>query len=386
MKKIGMGLVGPGFVAAHHLDAVRRLGDVEIIAIAGSSQESAEKKALAYKVDRAYGDYKALIADPDIQVVHNTTPNHLHLPVIMAALQAGKHVISDKPLALNAAEGRKLRDAALTAKVAHIVTFNYRGNPLVQQARGMIARGETGPLSFIHGFYLQDWMTDPNVYSWRSDPAKGGVTSALGDIGSHWCDIAEHISGLKITAVLADLTTVIPVRYSSGTSAEAFSSTNEGERRPVPVQAEDLASVLLRFENGAKGCFSVGQVLPGHKNDLQIELNGRARSLKWRQEDQNELWIGRHNQPNCIMAKDPSLVSPDALPYVHLPGGHQEAWADAFRNLIADAYQWIREGGRPEAKPAPLPTFEDGYRSTCLIEAMLKSHAAGGVWTKVEQH
>ncbi|HZU10917.1 MAG TPA: Gfo/Idh/MocA family oxidoreductase [Pseudacidobacterium sp.] len=386
MKKIGMGLVGPGFVAAHHLDAVRRLGDVEVIAIAGSSQESAEKKARAYKVDRAYGDYKALIADPDIQVVHNTTPNHLHLPVIMAALQAGKHVISDKPLALNAAEGRKLRDAALTAKVAHIVTFNYRGNPLVQQARGMIARGETGPLSFIHGFYLQDWMTDPNVYSWRSDPAKGGVTSALGDIGSHWCDIAEHISGLKITAVLADLTTVIPVRYSSGASAEAFSSTNEGERRPVQVQAEDLASVLLRFENGAKGCFTVGQVLPGHKNDLQIELNGRARSLKWRQEDQNELWIGRHNQPNCIMAKDPSLVSPDALPYVHLPGGHQEAWADAFRNLIADAYQWIREGGRPEAKPAPLPTFEDGYRSTCLIEAMLKSHAAGGVWTKVEQH
>jgi predicted dehydrogenase len=386
MKRIGMGLVGPGFVAAHHLDAVRRLGDVDIIAIAGSSQKSAERKASTYKVDRAYGDYKELIADPDIQVVHNTTPNHLHLPVTMAALAAGKHVISDKPLALNAEEGRKLRDAALAAKVAHVVTFNYRGNPLVQQARGMIARGETGALSFIHGFYLQDWMTDPNVYSWRSDPAKGGVTSALGDIGSHWCDLAEHISGLKIIAVLADLTTVIPVRYSSGSSAEAFSSNDKGERHPVHVQAEDLASVLLRFENGAKGCFSVGQVLPGHKNDLQIELNGRTCSLKWRQEDQNELWIGRHNQPNCIMAKDPSLVSPDALPYVHLPGGHQEAWADAFRNLVADAYQWIREGGRPDAKPAPLPTFEDGYRSTCLVEAMLKSHAAGGVWTKVEQH
>lgn len=386
MKRIGMGLVGPGFVAAHHLDAVRRLGDVDIIAIAGSSQKSAERKASTYKVDRAYGDYKELIADPDIQVVHNTTPNHLHLPVTMAALAAGKHVISDKPLALNAEEGRKLRDAALAAKVVHVVTFNYRGNPLVQQARGMIARGETGALSFIHGFYLQDWMTDPNVYSWRSDPAKGGVTSALGDIGSHWCDLAEHISGLKIIAVLADLTTVIPVRYSSGSSAEAFSSNDKGERHPVHVQAEDLASVLLRFENGAKGCFSVGQVLPGHKNDLQIELNGRTCSLKWRQEDQNELWIGRHNQPNCIMAKDPSLVSPDALPYVHLPGGHQEAWADAFRNLVADAYQWIREGGRPDAKPAPLPTFEDGYRSTCLVEAMLKSHAAGGVWTKVEQH
>lgn len=380
-----MGLIGPGFVAAHHLDAVRRLGDVDIVAIAGSSLQSAEKKAQAYKVDRAYGDYKALIADPDVQVIHNTTPNHLHLPVIMAALEAGKHVISDKPLALNADEGRRLRDAAVAAKVAHVVTFNYRGNPLVQQARGMVARDETGPLSFVRGYYLQDWMTDPNVYSWRSDPTKGGLSSAVGDIGSHWCDLAEHVSGLKIVSVLADLTTVVPVRYSSGASAEAFSAKGGGERKSVEVQAEDLASVLLRFENGAKGCFSVGQVLPGHKNDLELEINGRSVSLKWRQEEQNELWMGRHDQPNATMAKDPSLVSRDVLPYVHLPGGHQEAWADAFYNLIRDAYQWIREGGRPETKPALLPTFEDGYRSTCIVEAILKSHEADGRWQDVQR-
>ena len=385
MKKIGMGLVGPGFVAGHHIDAVRRLGDVDVVAIAGSSHQSAEKKACEYKVDRAYGDYKALIADPDIQVIHNTTPNHLHLPVTLAALQAGKHVISDKPLALNAEEGRKLRDAAVAARVAHVVTFNYRGNPLVQQARGMVARGKTGPLSFVRGYYLQDWMSDPNVYSWRSDPAKGGVTSALGDIGSHWCDLAEHVAGAKIVSVLADLATVIPVRYSSGASAEAFAATSGSDRRPMQVNAEDLASVLLRFDNGARGCFSVGQVLPGHKNDLELEVNGRTLSLKWRQEQQNELWIGRHDQANLNLAKDPSLVCRDVLPYVHLPGGHQESWADAFRNLLRDAYQWIREDGRPEAKPAPLPTFEDGYRSTCLVETMLRSHAAGGRWEQVQQ-
>jgi len=383
MKKIGMGLIGPGFVAAHHIDAVRRLGDVDIVAIAGSSQESANKKAKEHKIERAYGDFHALIADPDVQVIHNTTPNYLHLPVTMAALQAGKHVISDKPLAMNPEEGRKLRDAAVAAKVGNVVTFNYRGNPLVQQARGMIARGETEGLSFVHGHYLQDWMTDPNVYSWRSDPAKGGVSSALGDIGSHWCDLAEHVSGLKIDSVLADLTTVIPTRYSSGASAEAFSKESVGKRVQVQVQSEDLASVLLRFENGAKGCFSVGQVLPGHKNDLQLELNGRACSLKWKQEEQNELWIGRHNQPNGMMAKDPGLVSPDVLRYIHLPGGHQESWADAFFNLIRDAYGWIREGAPLTAKPVMLPTFDDGYRSTCLVEAMLKSHAAGGVWQKV---
>jgi predicted dehydrogenase len=384
MTKIGMGLVGPGFVATHHIDAVRRLGDVDVIAIAGSSQASADRKAKEYKVDRAYSDYRALIADPDIHVIHNTTPNYLHLPVTLTALAAGKHVISDKPLALNSTEARQLRDAAVAAKVAHVVTFNYRGNPLVQQARGMVARGECGDLSFVHGHYLQDWMTDPNVYSWRSDPAKGGSTSALGDIGSHWCDLAEHISGLRIHSVLADITTVIPVRYSSGASGEAFSTTSTGERIPVQVHSEDLASVLLRFENGARGAFSVGQVLPGHKNDVLLEVNGKALSLKWQQEQQNELWIGHHNQPNAIMAKDPSLVSPEVRPYVHLPGGHQESWADAFRNLMQDAYQWVRAGGVSEAKPAMLPTFHDGYRSALLVDAMLRSHATGSTWQQVE--
>jgi predicted dehydrogenase len=383
MKKIGMGLVGPGFVAAHHIDAVRRLGDVEVIAIAGSSQSSAAKKARELKVDRSYGDFNELIADPDVQVIHNTTPNHLHLPVTLAALRAGKHVISDKPLALNSEEARQLRDAAAASGLVNVVTFNYRGNPLVQQARGMIAAGETEGVTFVHGHYLQDWMTDPSVYSWRSDQARGGVSSALGDIGSHWCDLAEHVSGLKIDSVLADLTTVIPVRYSAGSSGEAFSSGGAGERRPVAVRSEDLASILLRFENGAKGTFSVGQVLPGHKNDLQLEVNGRACSLKWKQEEQNDLWIGYHNRPNGVMAKDPSLVSRDVRPYVHLPGGHQESWADAFLNVIRDAYRWIGEGGAAEAKSAMLPTFEDGYRSSCVVDAMLKSHAAGGVWQKV---
>jgi predicted dehydrogenase len=384
MKKIGMGLIGPGFVAAHHIDAVRRLGNVDVIAIAGSSQASADKKAHEYKVDRAYGDYHALIADPDIQVIHNTTPNYLHLPVTMAALAAGKHVIADKPLATNPTDGRTMRDAALAAKVAHVVTFNYRGNPLVQQARAMIAKGESGRVSFVHGHYLQDWMADPNVYSWRSDPAKGGSTSALGDIGSHWCDTAEHISGLKIVEVLADLTTVISTRYSTGTSGEAFSTTCSGERKAVQVTSEDLASVLLRFDNGAKGSFSVGQVLPGHKNDLVVEVNGLACSLKWKQEQQNELWIGHNNKANCILAKDPSLVSAEALRYTHLPGGHQESWADAFCNLMRDAYEWVAAGGAPEAKPSMLPTFEDGYRSTRLVDAMLRSHAAGSAWTAVE--
>ncbi len=380
MKKIGMGLIGPGFIAPHHIDAVRRLGFVEVVGIAGSSAASAAKKARTLYVERSYGSYRDLIADPDISVVHNTTPNHMHFPISMAVIEAGKHIVSDKPLAISSPEGRRLRDAAEAAGVVNAVTFNYRGNPLAQQARSMVAKGDLGDVVFVHGHYLQDWMTDPNVYSWRSDPAKGGPSSALADIGSHWCDLAEHLTGKRIVEVLADLTTVVKVRYSAGASAEAFSSSENAERQPIGVTGEDLASVLLRFEDGAKGCLSVGQVLPGHKNDLQIELNGRKMSLRWLQERQNELWIGRNDKPNCAMAKDPSLMLPEATGYARLPGGHQEGWPDAFRNVIADIYEWIRTGTRPAA----VCTFAEAQRTAAIIAAMLKSCDRGCAGQQVD--
>ena len=380
VKRIGMGLVGPGFIAPHHIDAVRRLGFVDVVAIAGSSKAAAAQKAALLNVERSYGSYQELIADPDIAVVHNTTPNYLHFPISMAVIEAGKHIISDKPLALTAEEGARLRDAAAAAGVVNAVTFNYRGNPLVQQARLMIAQNEIGELVFVHGQYLQDWMTDSSVYSWRSDPAKGGPSSALADIGSHWCDLAEHLAGARITAVLADLTTVVKTRYSSGGSAEAFSSHSTAERIPVKISGEDLASVLVRFDNGAKGCFSVGQVLPGHKNGLEIELNGRNASLGWKQERQNELWIGRHDGPNAVMLKDPSLMLPGAREYAHLPAGHQEGWSDAFRNVIGDVYEWIQTG----KKPATVCTFADAQRTCVIIEAILESFAAGCVWKLID--
>jgi predicted dehydrogenase len=379
-KRIGMGLVGPGFIAPHHIDAVRRLGYVDVIAIAGSSQSSAERKAEQLDIDRAYGNYLDLINDPDIEVVHNTTPSYMHFPISMAAIKAGKHIISDKPLAVTPDECAQLCAAAAAAGVVNAVTFNYRGNPLVQQARLMVAEQNIGPLNFVHGYYLQDWMTDANVYSWRSDPKKNGVSSALADIGSHWCDLAEHISGSTITEVLADLTTVVKTRYSAGGSAEAFSANVSAERHPVAVTSEDLASVLLRFANGAKGCFSVGQVAPGHKNDLQIEFNGRAGSLRWLQERQNELWVGHHDQPNATMVKDPASLLPAARAYAHLPAGHQEAWSDAFCNVIGDIYTWILTG----EKGATISTFADGYRISRVIQAMLKSNEAGGTWQPVE--
>jgi predicted dehydrogenase len=381
-----MGIVGAGFVGPHHVDAVRRLGYVDIVAVAGSTQASADKKAEALGARRAYASYDALLADADVQVVHNATPNYLHFPVNAAAIARGKHVVSDKPLAMTAAEAKQLLDAATKAGIVHAVTFNYRGNPLVQEARLAIARGDIGKPHFLHGSYLQDWLIKDTDYSWRLEPDKGGASSALGDIGSHWCDLAQHVSGLRITEVLGDITTTIPKRKKPRGSREAFQTGGANDAFDVvDIQVEDLASVLVRFDNGARGSFSVGQVCAGHKNDLVLEICGPLGSLRWKQEHQNELWFGRRDKANEVLQKDPSLLSDGARPYAHLPGGHQEAWADAFCNLMRDIYGFIAEGRKPgDAHPPAFATFEDGYRANCIVEAILKSAKGGSVWTKVK--
>jgi predicted dehydrogenase len=376
ITRIGMGLVGPGFVGAHHF--------VDVVALAASSDASARRKADALGVPKAYGSFEALVADPDVHVVHNTTPNYLHVPVILAALAHRKHVISDKPLAMTGADARRLLDAAQKAGVVHAVTFNYRGNPLVQQAREMIAAGELGPLHFIHGAYLQDWLLEATDFSWRLEPEKGGQSSAVADIGSHWCDLVQHVAGRRIVEVLADLTTVVDTRLKPSTSTEAFARGDDAARETVAVRSEDLASILLRFEGGAKGSVSVGQVCAGHKNGLWFEMNGRRASLRWLQERQNELWIGRRDAANATLAKDPALLAPGARAYAHLPGGHQEGWADAFCNVMRDIYGFIaagRDSGDP--RPPAFATFEDGYHSACVVDAILQSHRQGAVWTRV---
>jgi predicted dehydrogenase len=385
MARIGMGLVGPGFVGVHHIDAVRRLGFVDVVAIAASSEASARRKANELGISRAYDSYEALAADPGVHVVHNTTPNYLHVPVIQAALKHRKHVVSDKPLAVSSEDARNLWQSARDAGVIHAVTFNYRGNPLVQQARTMIAANDIGPVHFVHGGYLQDWLLEPTDFSWRLEPEKGGKSSAVGDIGSHWCDLVQHVVGHRIEAVLAELTTVVPSRLKPTVTPNAFASGNTDDgREPFTVQSEDLATILVRFDGGAKGCVSVGQVCAGHKNDLWFEVNAQRASIRWLQERQNELWIGRRDAANQVLPKDPSLLAPAVRQYAGLPGGHQEAWGDAFRNVLRDVYHVILEGNPSTGcLPPTFATFEDGYHAACVVDAILASHAAGGAWTRV---
>jgi predicted dehydrogenase len=377
-----MGLVGAGFVGPHHVDAVRRLGFVDIVAVAGSSEESGRQKAELVGARKGYGSYQALLDDPDIQVVHVATPNHLHYDISSAAIAKGKHVVSDKPLAATAAESKRLVEQLRRSGLVGAVTFNYRGNPLVQQARHAVVNGDIGSPTFLHGYYLQDWLLHDTDYSWRLDPEKGGASSALGDIGSHWCDLAQHVSGLHITHVLGDISTVIPRRRKPTGSREAFQAGGDAAGDSIDIRVEDLASVLIKFDNGAKGCFSVGQVCPGHKNDLLLEVCGSKAALKWRQEQQNELWIGHRDRANEVLQKDPSLLAPDARRYAHLPGGHQEAWADAFCNVMRDVYAYIASDRRTPLSPA-VATFEDGYRVNCIVESILDSARGGGQWTAV---
>ena len=382
--RIGVGIVGTGFIGPHHIDAVRRVGFVDVVALAEVNEEVARRKADALGIPKAYGSYEQLIADPAVQVVHTTTPNFLHYPVTAAAIAKGKHVVSDKPLALTAADARTLRDAANRAGVFHAVTFSYRGNPLVQQMRHMVAAGEIGAPRFVHGQYLQDWLLKDTDYSWRLEPDKGGVSSALGDIGSHWCDLAQHVSGLTITHVLGDLTTVIPVRKKPVTARDAFAGDSGAAVEPVTMKVEDLASVLLRFDSGAKGAFTVGQVCAGHKNDLRLEVCGATASLGWSQENQNYLWVGQRDHANQMLSKDPSLVDPAVRDYVRMPGGHQEGWPDAFANIMRDIYTFIADGRKPtDPHPPAFATFEDGYRANAVVEAILDSARSGGVWTPV---
>ena len=383
MNRIGMGLVGAGFVGPHHVDAVRRLGFVDIVAVAGSSEESGRSKAEALGARKGYGSYQALLDDPDVHVVHNATPNFLHYEVTSAALARGKHVVSDKPLAMTSAQAKRLVSDARRAGVIAAVTFNYRGNPLVQQARLAIARGDIGLPHFLHGHYLQDWLLKDTDYSWRLDPEKGGASSAVADIGSHWCDLAQHVTGLRITHVLSDLTTVVKKRKKPRESRDAFQTASGGEVDTVDIKVEDLASVLVRFDNGARGCFSVGQVCGGHKNDLVLEVCGARASLRWRQEAQNELWIGHRDKANEVLPKDPALLDEGPRGYAHLPGGHQEAWADAFFNVVREIYRGIAAGPPYAPLPPVVATFEDGFRAHRIVDAILESAADGGAWTAV---
>ncbi|WP_113627360.1 Gfo/Idh/MocA family protein [Pectobacterium peruviense] len=380
---IRVGIIGSGFIGPAHIEAIRRLGFVDVVALAENSLDIAQQKARQLNIPHAYGSVADLLNHPGIDAIHNCTPNHLHAAINKQIIQAGKHVFSEKPLCMTSEEARELVALAEEKGVVHGVSFVYRQFSMVQQAASMIKHQEIGRLFAVHGGYLQDWMLHDTDYNWRVEPEYGGISRAVADIGSHWCDTVQFISGRKIVEVFADFAIVHPIRKSNRNGAATFSSSDTlPEYDDKPVKTEDYATVLLRFDDGSRGSFTVSQVSAGRKNRLTFEVNGSERSLAWDQETPQQLWIGHRDKPNQLLSDDPSLLNPEAAAAVHFPGGHIEGWPDAFKNMMVNFYTYLRDGKQPGVDPFTFATFYDGANIMFIIDAIVQSHQQQ-TWVKV---
>lgn len=378
MKKLGelsAAVVGTGFIGPVHLEALRRLG-VRVSGILGSTPEKSQQAAENLGLARGYRDLKELLADRDVNVVHLASPNRLHVSQTLACLDAGKHVICEKPLAMTTGETKSLVTAAKQhPELITAVNYNIRFYPLCLQARAMIRRGEIGEILHVTGSYVQDWLLFPTDFNWRVSSKDGGALRAVGDIGTHWLDLIGFITGLHVESLLADLWTAHPVRQQPLSSVGTFSGKLEQGKiatKDFPVDTEDYGTVLMKFAGNKRGTMSVSQVTAGRKNCLRFEIAGTKKALAWNSEIPHELWIGDRAESNRVLMADPSLLHEEVWPYANYPGGHQEGFPDTFKQLYRAVYHDVQTGKR--ATEPLYATFEDGHREVALCEAILESH------------
>src|SRR5882757_1225910 len=378
MNKIRIAVFGTGFMGRVHTEAVRRLGNVEVVGVAGSSLERARAFAAQTGIEQASGDYQAFLADPGIEAVHILTPNDLHFPMAKAALLAGKHVVCEKPLATSVAEGEELVALAKRTGLANCTFLNIRAYPQVQNMRAMVEAGEIGEIQVVQGTYSQDWLLYDTDWNWRIEI---GPSRTFADIGSHWCDLAEFVTGRRLRSVCADLHTFQKTRKKPKGPVETFAgkSLQPDEYTEVPIATEDFGAMIFRLENGARGAMTVSQISAGRKNRLFFEVFGTKSGIAWDAERPDELWIGERNSANRIVIKDPSLLLEKARPFADLPGGHSEGYDDTFKQTLRRFYGSILDPGAP----AEYPQFADGLRQLTILEAEIassKSHA----WVEVK--
>jgi predicted dehydrogenase len=360
--RLRSGIIGAGFAGAVHARAVRAAGGVVSVA-AGSSAETGMAAAERLGADRHAADADELVAAADVDVVHICTPNHVHAELAERALAAGKHVICEKPLATSIDSAQRLAPLAASAGVVAAVPFVYRFYPMVRDARARVRRGDTGPLRLLHGTYLQDWLSRADDNDWRVDPLVGGASRAFADIGVHWCDLVEFVTGHRITRLSARLLTTHPQRRLDGQMAAAGT--------------EDAATVQFETDQRALGSVVVSQVSPGHKNRLWFSLDGADASLSFDQQIPETLWIGTREQNMSIVRGEAAQLAA-ARAYSILPPGHPQGYQDGFTAFMCDVYSAIA-GDTPDG----LPTFDDGVRAAELTDAVLRS-AASQSWLEVK--
>lgn len=368
MRRIRAAIVGLGSIGLAHLEAIRRLGYAELVAIVVRDEARARRLCEFYGIPAYYADYREMLAHAAVDVVHNCTPNPEHYPINEAVIRSGRHILSEKPLTLDSGQSRELLRLVREAGVSHAVNFVYRHYAAVQQVRGMIEAGELGELYAIHGAYLQDWLLRESDYNWRVEARLGGPSRALADIGSHWCDLAQFLAGQDIAELCADLATFVPERRRPDSGAGASS---------VAVDTEDYGGVLLRFSGGVRGSFAVSQVSAGNKIGLSFQIDGSRASVRWSQEQADRLWIGHRDAPNEELNVHPSLLNERGRGG-ELFSGRPERWPDAQKNMIDSFYRTILDG-----EPPRYADFSEGHAIMKVIDAALESHRSRS-WQRVE--
>ncbi len=373
MQRFNTAILGTGFVGRLHMEALRRLGSVELYAIAEFDVEKAKRFAEEFNIPRVEADYKRLLADPAIDVVHVCTPNSLHYRMSKDALLAGKHVLCEKPLATSSTDARELVDLARQTKLRNCTFHNLRFYPMVQQMRRMREDGDLGELLVVQGTYSQDWLLLETDWNWRLESSTNGPSRCMADIGSHWCDMAEHVTGLRISSLCADLQTFHKFRKRPAGAVETFASKllRPEDYQEVPVDTEDFGAVIFRMGERTRGAFTASQVSSGRKNRLSLEIYGTKAGVAWDQERPDELWIGYRDGGNQIVVKDPSLLKERVRPYADLPGGHSEGYDETFKQVFRRFYASIAD---PAIDP-DYPQFADGLRQLILLDAELASDA-----------
>ncbi len=381
MKKLKTGIIGTGFIGPAHIEALRRTGLTEVVALADVNEAVAKDKAEELSIPQYYGDYKKLLANPDIDIVHICTPNHLHFKMSREALEAEKHVVCEKPLAMNAAEAKELVKLADEKGLVNAIHFNLRFYPVVHHAKAMIENGELGEIFAVNGSYQQDWLFYQTDYNWRLEPEYSGESRAVADIGSHWMDSIEFMTGLKIEQVCADFATFYPIRKKPLKPVETYSGKMLApeDYGDIAINTEDYATVLLRFNRKAHGSLTVNQVAAGRKNRCYYEIYGSKKSVVIDTERPNEIWIGRRDANNELLLKDPSLLLEPARAITSFPGGHNEGFPDTSKQLFRKLYTYILNGCKGKME---FPTFADGARELKLCEVIVDS-ARNESWKKV---
>ena len=384
MNKVRVGVIGAGFIGHVHIEALRRLGYVDVVAVSERDQAAAESAAAELHVPKAYGKSEDMLRSTEIDAVHIATLNHLHYPLAKMAMECGKHVLCEKPLAMESGQAMDLLETAKKTKVIHSVCHNMRYYPLVKQARSMVKAGEVGSVRLIHGHYLQDWLFMDTDYNWRLIASVGGKSRAVADIGTHWLDMVQHITGQKVVSVYADLTTFIPVRRKPKVEVATFvvQDLKPEDYEDVAIDTEDHGTIMLKFSGGAKGVLLACQVCAGRKNYIHFEINGTKESLEWNGEEPNTMWVGRRGTQSRQFMKDPNLFYPEAAKYGYVAAGLGEGYLDTFKSVFADFHSWILSGKPMDAAQATFPTFLTGLNELNIVDAVLES-ARRNIWVDV---